>query len=151
MLRQRLHWLRSPGERHLSLARLERVEADLNRKGIPNSGELRFTILAGEGGQYGMPRAYSDDLRERVAAAASKRTCHEVASVVKWSQRLRATGSAAAKLQGSLPGRSRLLPHRNWLLERIKAPGMTMRRLPLHACLNPNNVTAASSRSRTCP
>ena len=84
-----------------------------------------------------MPRAYSNDLRARVAAAAAKRPCREVASlfgvsvasVVKWSQRLRATGSAAAKLQGSLPGRSRLLPHRDWLLERIKAPGMTVRAL----------------------
>jgi transposase len=84
-----------------------------------------------------MPRAYSNDLRERVAAAAAKRPCREVASlfgvsvasVVKWSQRLRTTGTAAAKLQGSLPGRSRLVPHRDWLLERIKVPGMTVRAL----------------------
>lgn len=82
-----------------------------------------------------MPRAYSDDLRERVAAAAAERPCREVAtlfgvsvaSVVKWSQRLRATGTAAAKPQGGRPGRSRLLPHRDWLLEQVKVPGMTMR------------------------
>ena len=86
-----------------------------------------------------MPRSYSNDLRERVAAAAARRPCREVASlfgvsvasVVKWSQRLRTTGTAAAKLQGSLPGRSPLLPYRDWLLERIKAPGMTVRTLAL--------------------
>src|SRR5271168_62332 len=84
-----------------------------------------------------MPRAYSDDLRERVAAAAAKRPCREVASVfgvsvasvVKWSQRLRATGTAAAKPLGGRPGRSPLLVHRDWLLERVRASGMTMRAL----------------------
>ena len=53
-----------------------------------------------------MARAYSLDLRKRVVAAvASGQTCRavaerfgvSVASVVKWSQRFRATGSAAAK------------------------------------------------------
>jgi transposase len=86
-----------------------------------------------------MPRSYSNDLRERVAAAAAKRPCREVASlfevsvasVVKWSQRLRATGSAAAKPQGGRPGRSPLVPYREWLLERIKAPGMTVRSLTI--------------------
>ena len=56
-----------------------------------------------------MPRAYSNDLRERVAASVvGGRSCREtaalfgvsVASAVKWSQRLRATGSAAAKPLG---------------------------------------------------
>ena len=84
-----------------------------------------------------MPRSYSDDLRERVAAAATERPCRavaslfgvSVASVVKWSQRLRTTGTAAAKRQGGRPGRSPLLAHRDWLLERIKMPGMTVRAL----------------------
>lgn len=83
-----------------------------------------------------MARAYSNDLRERVAAAAAKRPCREVAglfgvsvaSVVKWSQRLRATGTAAAKYQGGKRGRA-LVPHRDWLLERIAVPGMTVRAL----------------------
>ena len=53
-----------------------------------------------------MGRAYSLDLRERVVAAvASGESCRavaatfkvSVASVVKWSQRFRATGSAAAR------------------------------------------------------
>lgn len=56
-----------------------------------------------------MARAYSLDLRERVAAAvAAGESCRKVAatfkvsvaSVVKWLQRLRATGSAAAKPRG---------------------------------------------------
>jgi transposase len=84
-----------------------------------------------------MPRSYSDDLRERVAIAAATRPCREVAdlfgvsvaSVVKWSQRLRTTGTAAAKPQGGARGVSQILPHRDWLLERVKAPGMTMRAL----------------------
>jgi transposase len=56
-----------------------------------------------------MPRAYSLDLRERVVGAvAAGESCRKVAetykisvaSVVKWSQRLRATGSVAAKRMG---------------------------------------------------
>ena len=58
-----------------------------------------------------MPRAYSLDLRERVVAAvAAGESCRgvaktfkvSVASVVKWSQRFRATGSAAAKPVGGV-------------------------------------------------
>ena len=56
-----------------------------------------------------MGRAYSLDLRERVVAAvAAGESCRavaatfevSVASVVKWSQRFRATGSAAAEPMG---------------------------------------------------
>ena len=56
-----------------------------------------------------MARAYSLDLRERVVAAvAAGESCRavaatfevSVASVVKWSQRFRATGSAAATADG---------------------------------------------------
>ena len=56
-----------------------------------------------------MVRPYSLDLRERVVAAAeSGQSCRAVAkrfgvsvsSVVKWRQRARATGSAAAKPMG---------------------------------------------------
>ncbi len=75
-----------------------------------------------------MARPYSNDLRERVAlAVASGRTCREVASlfgvsvasVVKWSQRQRATGSAAAKRMGG--HRRRLLePHRQLVLARMR-------------------------------
>ncbi|HXC76005.1 MAG TPA: IS630 family transposase [Candidatus Acidoferrum sp.] len=83
-----------------------------------------------------MARPYSQDLRDRVVAAvAGGRTCRataalfgvSVASVVKWSQRWRATGSAAAKPMG---GRRplRLTGERAWLLARIaEKPDLTLR------------------------
>jgi transposase len=85
-----------------------------------------------------MTRPYSNDLRERVAlAVVSGRKCREVAalfqvsvaSVVKWSQRYRATGTAAAAKMGG--HRKRLLePHRDLVLERMMAkPDMTIRDL----------------------
>ena len=70
---------------------------------------------------------YSDDLRERVAGVvADGVTVREVAelfrvspaSVVKWSQRMRATGSAAAKPMGGVR-RAVLAGSREWLLARI--------------------------------
>ncbi len=83
-----------------------------------------------------MARPYSQDLRDRVVAAvASGRTCRvvaarfgvSVASVVKWSQRFRATGSAAAaKMGGWRP--LRLKSERDWLLARIaEKPDLTLR------------------------
>jgi transposase len=49
--------------------------------------------------------------------------------VVKWSQRLRATGSAAAKPMGGVR-RAVLAGQREWLLARIKAaPDLTLRAL----------------------
>ncbi len=85
-----------------------------------------------------MAKPYSDDLRSRVAASvAGGRTCRataalfgvSVASVVKWSQRLRATGSAAAKPMGGVR-RAVLAGERDWLLARIReAPDLTLRAL----------------------
>ena len=85
-----------------------------------------------------MARAYSNDLRERVAQAVARgRTCREtarlfevsVSSVVKWSQRRRSTGSAAALPMGGKRGRE-LEPHRGWLLERLACePHVTLRLL----------------------
>ena len=85
-----------------------------------------------------MPRPYSVDLRERVVAAvAAGESCRQVArtfkvsvaSVVKWSQRFRATGSAAPKPMRGRPGLS-LTPHRAWLLTRLSsAPDVTLRNL----------------------
>lgn len=76
-----------------------------------------------------MARPYSNDLRERVAAAVlSGRSCREVAalfgvsvaSAVKWSQRQRATGTAASRPMGG--HRKRLLePHRALVIGRLKA------------------------------
>ena len=82
-----------------------------------------------------MAGAYSNDLRERVAVAVAEgRSCRTVAklfrispsSVVKWSQRYRQTGSAAAKPMGGVR-RAVLADHRGWLLERIKQkPDLTL-------------------------
>jgi transposase len=85
-----------------------------------------------------MARPYSLDLRERVVSAVrSGQSCRavaatfgvSVASVVKWSQRFRTTGSAAAKPMG---GRRPwvLEDERAWLLGRVCAePEITMRAL----------------------
>ena len=74
-----------------------------------------------------MPRPLSNDLRRRVVSAVSTgESCRSVAdrfgvavsSVVKWSQRYRATGSVAPAKMGGY--RKRLLePHRAFIVERI--------------------------------
>ena len=82
-----------------------------------------------------MARPYSLDLRERVVlAVGSGASCRSVAatfgvsvaSVVKWSQRHRETGSAAAYPMGGK--RPRVLePEREWLLARIsEKPNLTL-------------------------
>jgi transposase len=85
-----------------------------------------------------MPRPYSQDLRDRVVASVasgrSRRTTAKifsvsVATVVRWSQRFTATGSAAALTMG---GRRphRLAGRRDWLLARIAdKPDLTLRAL----------------------
>ena len=85
-----------------------------------------------------MARAYSLDLRDRVVAAVENGTsCRataatfgiSTASVVKWSQRFRVSGSAAAKPMG---GRRpfALADERDWLLARIaEKPDITLRAL----------------------
>jgi transposase len=83
-----------------------------------------------------MARPYSNDLRDRVVGSvAGGRSCRataalfgvSVASVVKWSQRFRASGSAAAKPMGG--HRRRILRgERDWLLTRIaEKPDLTLR------------------------
>src|ERR1043166_466847 len=90
------------------------------------------------GGQHPMARAYSLDLRERVVAAVGAgQSCRavastfkvSVASVVKWSQRFRATGRAAAhKVGGRRP--YALAGERAWLLARLgEKPDITLRAL----------------------
>lgn len=85
-----------------------------------------------------MTRPYSNDLRERVVSAVlSGESCRAVAarfevavsSVVKWSQRYRATGSVAP---GKIGGHRRrvLEPHRAFIIERIgQTPHLTLHRL----------------------
>jgi putative transposase len=85
-----------------------------------------------------MTRPLSNDLRERVVAAVlAGSTCRSVAarfgvavsSVVKWSQRHRATGSIAPGKMGG--HRKRVLePHRAFIMERIaQTPHLTLHRL----------------------
>jgi len=84
-----------------------------------------------------MARPYSLDLRDRVVASVEGgRSCREtarlfgvsVASVVKWSQRKRQTGSAAASPMGWRNRPLRLTGERVWLLERLAAqPDLTLR------------------------
>ncbi len=83
-----------------------------------------------------MGRPYSLDLRDRVARfVVSGGTCREaaerfgvgVATAVRWSQRLRAEGSAAARPMG---GHRPLVlaAEREWLLRRIaEQPDLTLR------------------------
>jgi putative transposase len=82
-----------------------------------------------------MTRPLSNDLRERVVSAVlAGESCRSVAarfdvavsSVVKWSQRRRATGSVAP---GKIGGyRKRVLePHRAFIVERInQTPHLTL-------------------------
>jgi transposase len=90
------------------------------------------------GGQHAMTRALSNDLRKRVVAAvAGGESCRSVASrfgvavssVVKWSQRYRATGSVTPGKMGG--HRKRVLePYRAFIMERIKqTPHLTLHRL----------------------
>lgn len=85
-----------------------------------------------------MVRPYSLDLRERVVTSVeSGQTCRvvaqtfgvSVASVVKWSQRFRQTGTAAARPMGGK--RPVLLArHRAFILGRIEAvPNISLRAL----------------------
>ena len=85
-----------------------------------------------------MGRPYSLDLRERVVAAtAAGQPCRavaerfgvSVASVVKWSQRYRREGSAAARRMGGYRPLALAL-ERDWLLRRIaEKPDLTLRAL----------------------
>jgi putative transposase len=82
-----------------------------------------------------MTRPLSNDLRERVVAAVCDgESCRAVAarfgvavsSVVKWSQRYRATGSVAP---GKMGGHRRpiLEPYRGFIMERIgQTPHLTL-------------------------
>ena len=83
-----------------------------------------------------MAKPYSDDLRERVARSvvggrSSRETARlfgvSVASAVKWSQRLRLTGSAASRPMGG--HRKRILAsQQEWLLGRLaQCPDLTVR------------------------
>jgi transposase len=85
-----------------------------------------------------MTQAYSMDLRERVVAAvAAGETCRStadrfsvsVSSVVRWSQRARATGTPAPRRRGGQRPLA-LAGERDWLLRRLaEVPDLTLRAL----------------------
>src|SRR4051812_22137847 len=93
-------------------------------------------MLAGGWRPAGMPRPYSQDLRDRVVASVaggrSRRATARifsvsVATVVRWSQRFRTTGGAAALAMGGHRPH-RLASRREWLLARIaEKPDLTLR------------------------
>ena len=82
-----------------------------------------------------MARSYSMDLRERVVGAICEGMSRRKAalqfgvsasSAVKWMQKLRKTGSAAPRAMGG-DRRSKLIVHRDWLLERSdRQPDLTL-------------------------
>jgi len=86
-----------------------------------------------------MVRPYSEDLRVRVVgfveASHSRREAAKlfevsVASVVRWSQRKRSSGSIAAKPMGGRHQRRSLAMQRDWMLARIaEKPDLTLREL----------------------
>ncbi len=85
-----------------------------------------------------MARPYSMDLRERaMARVGSGESVRSVAaalsispsSVVKWSQRLRSTGSVAPGQMGGHRPRLIAGAHATWLRERMAAGGFTLRGL----------------------
>ena len=85
-----------------------------------------------------MPKPYSNDLRTRVVMAVrSGETCRSVAkrfgvsvaSVVKWSQRYRVTGSVSPDKMGGYR-RPLLDPHRDFIIEQIeRTPHLTLHAL----------------------
>src|SRR3954453_21107019 len=93
-------------------------------------------MLAGGWRPVGMPRPYSQDLRDRVMAsvrggcscrAAAKRFDVSIATVGRWSQRFGTTGSAAALAMGGHRPH-RLADRRDLLLARIaEKPDLTLR------------------------
>jgi transposase len=82
-----------------------------------------------------MPRAYSNDLRERVVAAAGRGLSASgaarvfgvsISTAIRWTRRVRDTGSAAAKPCGG-DTRSKLTDHATWLMELIRQqPDLTL-------------------------
>jgi putative transposase len=85
-----------------------------------------------------MAKPYSFDLRKRVVGRVlagepvrlvAKTFDVSVSSVVKWSQRFRATGSTAAGKMGGYRPKLLVGAHRSWLLDRIVRADFTLRGL----------------------
>jgi transposase len=107
----------------------------IESEGIPSDRILVIQDAGWAGGQHAMARPLSNDLREcAVAAVLAGESCRTaasrfgvaVSSVVKWSQRHRATGSVRP---GKMGGHRKPLldPHRAFIVERIKqTPHLTL-------------------------
>jgi len=86
-----------------------------------------------------MSRAYSVDLRERAVAAVEKggmsrrRVAAQfglgISTVIRWTRRLRETGSVAPSKIGGYKPRAIAGEHRAWLLQRIREQDFTLRGL----------------------
>jgi putative transposase len=86
-----------------------------------------------------MSRAYSVDLRERAVAAVEKggmsrrRVAGQfglgISTVIRWTRRLRETGSVAPSKIGGYKPRAIAGEHRAWLLQRIREQDFTLRGL----------------------
>jgi len=106
-----------------------------------------------------MAKPYLNDLRQRVAVAiASGDSCRSIAeqyeiapsTVVKWSKRLRETGSAARAKFGAHRTCS-LEPHRDFLLEQLEAvPHPTLHKLKGMLAARGIVVSHGTPSSRSC-
>jgi transposase len=115
--------------------RARAVPVGIESEGDSVGGGFVIQDVGWDGGPHRMARPLSIDLRERVVAAvAAGESCRSVAvrfdvavsSVVKWSQRQRATGSVAPGKMGG--HRKRVLdPHRAFIVDRVGAvPHLTL-------------------------
>jgi len=86
-----------------------------------------------------MPKPYSMDLRERVVGAvetgglsrreAASRFGVAVSTAIIWVRRFRATGSVAPSQMGGYRPKKIRGAHRDWLLERTREKGFSLRGL----------------------
>ena len=111
------------------MANLDQLVEDLSALTVLEAAELSKKLEEKWGVSAAAPVA--------VAAVAGGTSCRKVATmfnvsvaaVVKWSQRYRATGSAAAKPMGGRRSRS-LAAYEDWLVARLTAkPDLTLRAL----------------------
>src|SRR5689334_10527468 len=115
-------------------------------------------MLAGIGGQYGMGKPYSKDLRERVQASvesgqsrrsAARHYAVSASFAVKLVERVSRTGSAEPARQGRPPGGGKLAPYLTALLEWVEAePDITMPELAAKLKAEKNVTAHPASLSR---
>jgi transposase len=82
-----------------------------------------------------VPKAYSNEMRDRVVAAADRGLSASgaarvfgvgVSTAIRWTRRVRDTGRTVAKPCGG-DTRSKLTDHANWLMELIgRRPDLTL-------------------------